>query len=234
MTVGLTLPLPDGLAAPYAVPAKDWKAIEDRLSIAIEAEGISAEIERYVPNYRTLLAVCTAWRDSTFPALLAQAFTVELFAKKAASVMTELSGLLTNLTPADPVPEPVRFLIRIEFAALAQSAGEGAEKASKLEGAVQAFVAANQETDDALEEVPLGDWHSIAGPIGALESGINSISASWSPVAAQLHEVAETTLTITTAELLSSNLAEAIGAYQLLASEASAFIAIASQLVPSE
>jgi hypothetical protein len=46
----LTLLLPTGLAQPYAVSQTDWESIESRVAVALEAQAIAAEIERYIPN----------------------------------------------------------------------------------------------------------------------------------------------------------------------------------------
>jgi hypothetical protein len=226
---GLTFVVPTGLGGPYAVPASDWAAIDARIAMVFEAQAIAAEIERYIPNYPALLSVCSAWRASTFPGLLAQATSTNLFATKAAQTLGQLSSDLTGLQPGDPVPQSVTFIIQVQFKALAQTAGEDSGPASALNQDVQAFVAENQAADKALEQLPLEGWSAIAGPIANLETAMNDVEASWGPIAGQLAAAADGSLEITTAGLLSSNLQQAIQSYQALADAAAAFESKVSQ-----
>jgi hypothetical protein len=170
----------------------------------------------------------------TFPGLRAQAVSTNLFATQAAKVLGQLTGDLVGLSPGDPVPQAATFIIRVQFKALAQSAGEEATTAAGLAQDVQAFVAANRAADAALEQLPLGGWAPVAGPIATLESAMTDVQGSWGPISSQLAAAADGTLEITTAGLLSSNVQEGITFWQGLAGAAAAFDGMASKLVSVE
>src|SRR3954468_2816691 len=109
---GVAFPDGTGLGRPFAVPAVDWIAIDDRVAITIDAQNIAPEIEQYISNYPDLLQACIAWRSSTWSGLITQGVNTEMFAAKAADVLGQLSSDLSGVKPGDPVPESVSFIIR--------------------------------------------------------------------------------------------------------------------------
>jgi hypothetical protein len=109
---GVAFPDGTGLGRLFAVPAVDWIAIDDRVTITIDAQNIAPEIEQYIPNYPDLLQACIAWRSSTWSGLITQRVNTEMFAAKAADVLGQLSSDLSGVKPGDPVPESVSFIIR--------------------------------------------------------------------------------------------------------------------------
>jgi hypothetical protein len=226
----LVFPEGTGLIPPYAVPASDWVLINDRVAIAIEAQNIAPEIEKYIPNYPDLLQVCTTWHSATWSGLIAQAVTTELFGTDAAKVLGQLSSDLSSVTPGDPVPSSVSFIIAVQFQALAQTAGEQGTTASGLADQIAAFMSANRAADASLEKLTLDGWSPIAGPIGALETATADIQAAWGAIASQLQAAAGGQLKITTAALLASNLGTAITSWKALAKAAGAFVSMASNL----
>jgi hypothetical protein len=219
-----------GLIPPYAVPASDWVVINDRVAIAVEAQNIASEIEKYIPNYPDLLRVCTKWRSATWSGLIAQAVDTELFANNAATVLGQLSCDLSGLKPDDPVPASVSFIITVQFQAMAQTAGQQGTTASGLVNQIAAFVSANRAADASLEKLPLDGWSSIAGPIGALETATADIQTAWGAIASQLQAAAGGQMKITTAGLLASNLSTAITSWKELAKAAGDFVSMASNL----
>lgn len=62
------LGMPAGSLLLYSVARSDWIAIDNRVTLAIDMQQIATVVKQYIPNYSDLLDVCTAWRETTFPA----------------------------------------------------------------------------------------------------------------------------------------------------------------------
>src|SRR5215472_7910039 len=123
-----------GLIPPYAVPATDWVAVNNRVAAVIKLQDMLdvAYIENFIPTYPVLLQVCTTWQSATWSGLIVQAVNTELFANDAAKVLGQLSSDLSAVKPGDPVPPSVSFIITVQFQALAQTAGQQGATASGL------------------------------------------------------------------------------------------------------
>lgn len=220
----LSFLLPDGLEQPYSVTQPEWVAIGQRVTVVIELQGIAAEVSRYIPNYPTLLDVCTAWGSETFPALLAQAAGTTLFAGKAISVLDQLSGELSGVSPDAPLPQSITFIITVQFRALSDDAAKRAAAAGPLSGSVAAFVAANQVADAAITQLSVpAPFEAIEGPITALDQGLSDLQSGWQAIAAGLAAAAAGQIQITTADLLAFDLGQAVSKWQALETAAAAF-----------
>src|SRR4051794_15087821 len=209
-TTDVIFPDGAGLAPPFAVPTGDWAALDERVSLTIEAQNIAPEIEQYIPNYPDLLQACITWRSTTWSGLIAHGVNTELFGAKAADELGQLSDDLSGVKPGDPVPEAVSFIIRVSFQALEQLAGQQAGNAQTLAGPIAAFVSANQAADASLQKVPLDGWSPIAGPIASLDAAASDLQTGWGLVASQLQAASTDRLQITTAALLTSNIDTAV------------------------
>jgi hypothetical protein len=221
-----------GLIPPYAVPASDWVAINNRVAGVIklsEDQDLEAQIKLLIPIYPDLLEVCTSWQSATWSGLIAQAVNTELFGNDAAKVLGQLSSDLSGVTPGDPVPASVSFIITVQFQALAETAGQQGTTASGLADKVAAFVSANRTADAEVEQT-LDGWFPLSGPIGSLETAMADIRTAWGAIASQLQAAAGGQLKITTAGLLASNLGTAITSWKALAEAAGAFVSMASNL----
>jgi hypothetical protein len=218
-----------GLIPPYAVPASDWVAINNRVAGVIKLQDIAAQIELLIPTYPDLLEVCTTWQSATWSGLITQALNTELFGNDAAKVLGQLSSDLSGVTPGDPVPASVSFIIAVQFQALAQTAGQQGATASGLADQIAAFVSANRTADAEVEQT-LDGWFPLSGPIGSLETAMADIQTAWGAIASQLQAAAGGQLKITTAGLLASNLGTAITSWKALAEAAGVFVSMASNL----
>jgi hypothetical protein len=223
---------PEGtdLAPPFTVPASDWAALDQRVATTIAAQNIAPEIEEYIPNYPDLLQACMTWHSTTWSGLITQAVNTELFGTKAAEVLGQLSDDLSGVEPGDPVPGSVSFIIRVQFQALAQVAGDQAGTAQSLVGQIATFVSANRAADASLQKIPLDGWFPIAGPIGSLEATTTDLQAGWGAVVSQLQAASGERLEITTAALLASNLDTAITSWKTLAQSAATFVSMVATL----
>jgi hypothetical protein len=226
----LQLGLPAGLSSPYLVAQSDWIAIDNRVTLVIEMQQIATVIKQYIPNYPDLLDVCTAWRETTFPDLIAQAVTTNLFATNAAQTLERLSAELAGLTPTDPVPDPVRSIIRVQVKALAQSAGQQAAASAGLQQPIAAFVSANRATDAALRETPLDGWSSVAGSISSVEGAMANVQQSWASISTRLAAASGDQVQVTATDLLSIDFQAAIAGWTALGNAAAAFDSMVSGL----
>ena len=224
------LGMPAGSLLLYSVARSDWIAIDNRVTLAIDMQQIATVVKQYIPNYSDLLDVCTAWRETTFPGLIAQAVTTNLFATKTAHTLNCLAADLAGLNPSDPVPDPVRFIIGVQWKALAQSAGEQATASAGLEQPIAAFVSANRAADAALEETPLDGWPSVADSVSSVEEAMTHVQQSWASISTQLAAASGDQVQITTADLLSIDLQAALAGWTALASAAAAFDSMVSGL----
>jgi hypothetical protein len=227
--VAFSFPEGTGLEAPYTMPAADWAAINRRVSTAIEMQGIAVEVEPYIPNYPDLLAVCEDWSSTTLPGLLAEATSTGLFATDAATQLQAIATHVGGLQPGDPVPAAVKFILTVKFQAFASTAGAHAQNASALTPKIQHFVSVNQATDASIEGQSLPGWSEITAPAAALDQAMTDLEAGWGPIAAGLQAAASDTQ-VTTADLIGSNVQDAIASWTHLANTTSAFYSTVSTL----
>lgn len=224
--MAVVIPSAEQVGALYTVPRSDWVAINNRVAIVIEVQGIANQISRYIPNYNSLLAACQQWKSTTLPTLIAQAVQASLFATRASSTLTTLSGELAPLEPSDPLPDTVRFIFRVQFEALQQDAGKLSQAAGQTTPQITNFVAQNRAADVSLEKVlhELGPaWEQIGGPITTLEGAMSDVQGGWSAVQTAFGDAAANQATLTTAELLSADVQAAITSWNAVAQDATAF-----------
>jgi hypothetical protein len=227
--IAAVIPFPGSIGNVFVIDRSQWVAVNDRVALVIEAQPVGAEIGRIVTNYAALLNVCTQWKNSTFASLIAQAVLVNLFAQKAVDTLTKVRDGLAGLDPNDPAP----FILKVGYAAMADTAGQLHGTTFALATAIAAFVSENHTTDAILEQIGqrLGPaWQSIAGPIGQLESAIADVQGDWSQVDGILATVSNKTSTVTVADLLAADIGGAIVQWQEVQTVTLAFDSMATNL----
>lgn len=230
------IPRPGSAGRLFTIGPEAWSAIDARVAVVIDDRAIAAEISRIVPNYAWLLEASLQWRSSTFPGLVAEAAQVAMFAGQAAQTLSDLAASLRGLRPGDPLPAPVRFIVTVQFGALAETAVGLRSIIDRLGAAIDAFVRQNREADKALQAVvaPLGPgWRSLAGPIATLEGATAQVRAGWATIAATLTRAAAGKVALTSATLLALDIRAAITAWSGLEREAAAFAARLAPARPS-
>jgi hypothetical protein len=210
----------------YTIPQSDWIAINGRVAVVIEAQGIANLVSQYVPNYSRLLAACQQWKSQTLPGLVSQSVETSLFSNQAASILKKLETELQPLKPSDPLPDSIKFIFSVEFAALQQNAGNLSTASSKLSPQIATFVAENHAADAALEHVisSLGPgWEGVEGPIALLEQAMSDVANGWSAVQDAFGTAASSQADLTTAALLALDVGTAIKSWYAVAATAVAF-----------
>jgi hypothetical protein len=224
--MAVVIPSAEQVGSLYTIPQSDWVAINGRVAVVIEAAGIADQVSQYVPNYDRLLAACQQWKSQTLPGLVTQSVEANLFASQAASILTKLETELQPLKPSDPLPDSIRFIFRVEFAALQQNAGKLSATSSQLSPQIGSFVAENRAADAALERVisSLGPgWEGVEGPIVSLEQAMSDVANGWTVVQSAFGIAASSQADLTTAALLDLDVQTAINSWNAVASTAAAF-----------
>jgi hypothetical protein len=230
------IPSPGLVGRVYAIPKDTWLAIAQRVSQVLQIVQIGSIITQYIPNYPLLLSACQLWRNNTFPLLIADAAQTAMFANQAAATLIKLSGDLSGLSPDDLVPDPVKFIFRVEFAALAETAGELGSVIDKLAGEVANFVEQNRLADQAIAQL-VGrlppDWPglvAIAGPIMSLDNGLIDMQGGWAIIAQALSAASSEHVEITIAALLAIDIKLAVTQWLELVEAVKSFEAMVATL----
>ncbi|HMK90947.1 MAG TPA: hypothetical protein VK446_15095 [Methylocystis sp.] len=227
------VPLPGLIGQLFAIERGEWIAVNDRVSVVIEAAPIRQVISQSIPNFDALLSVCQDWSQSTYAALIGQAALVSVFATDAAQTLAQLQTELAGLAPTDPVPEPAAFTIKVRYASLADVAADHLAKAEALAPVVAEFTAQNRAADAAIQKIGQGlgpGWQTLEGPIDEIESGMSDLDGGWANLVDVLEATSAKALDITTAELLAADLAAAVARWDELAQAAVDFDEMASSL----
>jgi hypothetical protein len=220
------IPTPDGAAQFVEISQTEWTDLNQRAHFVVQDKAIATEITKTVPNYPDLLKTCEDWIETTFPGMIQHAIYVAGFSTQAADTLDKLQTDLDGVKPGDPVPDNVSFLIRVNYQALAQSAANIIGELDPLDPLVTEFVQQNQEADKALEkEVSQfgSGWESLVDPLGALDYALAKVGPGWTEINNGLSNIANGTIEITTAGLLSSDLISAGSAWRQVGAAAAAF-----------
>lgn len=219
-------PSTHGAGAFIEMSEADWKALNMRAHVVVQDKEIASEITKVVPNYPALLTSSESWISTTFPGIVSHAIEVASFATKAANTLKELNGELKGVAPGDPVPQAVKFLIDVNYKALAQSASDIHGKIAPLEPLAKTFSTENAAADAVLEKKLSGfgpGWQSLIDPLGALDDALPKVATGWKSIGHDLSTIAGGTLTITVKGLLQAGLANAAETWCSLAAKAVAF-----------
>lgn len=229
--MSVALPVAGTVGSLYTIPQSNWIVIKDRAAVVIEDQPLAQEIIRYVPNFDALVAVCKQWLSHTFPGIVAQAVDTSAFSLQAAKTLTELSQDLRPLKPNDPLPDTIRFIFTVQFAALHKTATEQIATCHTLASQTNDFVNQNRAADRALDTIigQLGPaWQPIGGPLGAFETAMGDVQQGWTSVAAAFAAAASTPTTLTTAQLLALDVQAAIESWKSVATNAADFMSAMS------
>jgi hypothetical protein len=219
-------PLPGAVGTLYQISAEQWTAINQQVAVVVEAQQIAQIITQLIPNYPTLLPVCTKWRSQTYQSLIAQAVLVGTFAAGVPVVLSKIKQDTASMAEAE-VPSPnQQFLWRVQFEAFANHAGAVETSVALLAPDIAAFVAQNQTADATLEQIADSlppEFRSIAGPIANLDSGFAAVQGGWTSISSQLQALASGEVSFTTVGQVRAAAAAAIPAWTALNQSAIAF-----------
>lgn len=214
----------------FAVPQDNWTAISKRVGLTILASAIAPIIGRTLTEFPKLETACQAWRTTTFPGLTSLSASIGAFATTAASALTALQAPISRLAPDDPVPAATAALVKSTLGSLARAMAPLNSQCDELNSQVQAFAGENQIVDAQVEAYikALGpNWQSLAGDLPAVQSATGLVEGAWQAISNDFNAVADGSIALTTALLLSLDLQAAILAWQNLGPEATAFASLA-------
>ena len=214
----------------FAVPPSNWTAISKRVGLTTLASAIAPIIGQTLTEFPKLETACQAWRTTTFPGLTSLSASIGTFATNAAGALTALQAPISRLAPNDPVPAATVALVESTLGSLARAMAPLNAQSNQLNIQVQGFAAENQIVDAQVEAYVkcLGpNWQSLADDIPAVETATGLVEGAWQAISNDFNAVANGSISLTTALLLSLDLQSAILAWQNLGPQAAAFASLA-------
>lgn len=220
------LPLPGSVGALYEISSDEWQAINDQSAVVVDAQQIAQVIVQVIPNYPTLLPVCSKWQTQTYQSVVAQAGLVGTFGSTVAAGLGQIRASLASVGDADPLAEGQQFICKVQFESFATHAGTVESSVAALAPDIAAFVRENQTADVSLAKLASSlppQWQSVAGPISDLQSGFAAVQDGWSSISAQLQALAAGTVSFTTGGQARAAIDAAVPAWNALNASAVAF-----------
>jgi len=186
-----------------------------------------------IASFPTLLMVCDAWHDVTFPDLVATAGNVSAVAATMQATLKDIEQTLLKSETDDLSAATVNDL-QAQFQSIAAQSTGLSSQVTALNAAIHQFADANAVADsqaaahrDALGSGWLAraatvfttvladaqdsahrdaldiDWESVTGPVGALKVAIGTVEGSWGALNDDLQAIASGQIVVTTALLTS-------------------------------
>jgi hypothetical protein len=210
----------------FTIPAADWTLINQRVGDVLQAEPFKEAATYVYPGYPGLLASCGLWTQSTWHALISQAYKLADYAAEAITNFGNLQQQVKAITGNGPVPESIQVETMLILHQLAGETSSLAIAFDTLSKQLIDFMSNNQLVDAqmAAEKNVFGnDWLSIQSNIIQLENATGSVTDKWQAIKDDLNNILVQSVDVTQAFIESLNIEAAIICWQNIHDEAAAF-----------
>lgn len=176
----------DLLGSLVRVARDDWTAISQRVGYTSRLRAIAGTVAEHLPEFPALLVACDAWRDTTFPAVVAASIQLGSYSKEAFEVF---SGLLASTDWSVPLAPEVQDRVRRTLKDLAARTRALDAEFRGVATAVAAFYEVNRSVDTevgAFVERLGPSWGSILPATTAVGRATGLVRGAWEALSSDL------------------------------------------------
>jgi hypothetical protein len=216
-----------GLGTLYAAPAGTWQAVEARVTLALRAQSIAAQMTSILPSFPKLVDASENWRQSLWPGLFRQAGTLHNFVTQFLPELQTLRQAAARYGPSDPLPPVLAVEVRSALDMLYRYAGGASVELAALASGLQQFAQVNQDIDIELARYkgPLAaSWPVLAAQITDIETRLGRTAGTWRALASDVGEVTAPDFQVDMALLIQLDLDSAIAGWTQVEADVADFL----------